>query len=106
MKKILIALMLAAAPLEGAFASPGMFATSAPQESDLAALDGVAYGTVELIQPAAPAPIELSEKADAALVRMDDGRSVTVGLRPLQHVESGERVRVLPGETGARIEPA
>ncbi|HXM80931.1 MAG TPA: hypothetical protein VN929_03285 [Burkholderiales bacterium] len=101
MKKLLIALMFAALPLGGAFAAP-----YAPQGFDFSGLDSVAYGTVELVQPALATPAELAEKADAALVRLDDGRSITVVLRPLQHVEPGERVRVLPGVKGARIERA
>jgi hypothetical protein len=99
MKKFLVAVMLAAMPLAGAFAAP--YAT---QEFDFSGLDGPADGTVELVQPAPPSPTELAEKAEAALVRLDDGRSITVELRPLQHVEPGERVRVLPGLEGAHIE--
>ncbi len=99
MKKFLIALMFAAIPLGGAFAAP-----YAPQEFDFSGLDGVAYGTVELVRPALPSPTELAEKAEAALVRLDDGRCVTVALNPLQHVEPGERVRVVRGAKGARIE--
>ena len=38
------------------------------------------------------------------LVRLDDGRSITVVLRLLQHVEPGERVRVVRGAKGTRIE--
>ena len=101
MKKFLIALMFAAMPLAGALAAP-----YAPQEFDFSGLDGVAYGTVELVQPAPPSPTELTEKAEAALVRLDDGRSITVVLRLLQHVEPGERVRVLRGAKGACIERA
>ena len=99
MKKFLIALMFAAMPLVGALAAP-----YAPQEFDFSGLDGEAYGTVELVQPAPPSPTELTENAEAALVRLDDGRSITVVLRRLQHVEPGERVRVLRGAKGARIE--
>jgi hypothetical protein len=101
MKTFLIALLLAAMPLGGAVAAP-----YAPQDFDFSDLDGVAYGTVELVQPAPPSPTELAEKAEAALVRLDDGRSVTVVLRPLQHFEAGERVRVVRGAKGARIERA
>ena len=57
MKKFLIALLLAAIPL-GAFAAP-----YAPQEFDFSGLDGVLYGTVELVQPAPPSPTELTENA-------------------------------------------
>jgi len=78
----------------------------APQEFDFSGLDGVAYGTVELVQPAPPSPVELVEKAEAALVRLDDGRSITIVLPPLQHVEPGERVRVVRGAKGVRIERA
>jgi hypothetical protein len=101
MKRFLIALMFAAMPLRGAFAAP-----YAPQEFDFSGIDGVAYGTVELVKPAPPTPTELAEKAEAALVRLDDGRSITIVLRPLQRVEPGERVRVLRGAKGARIERA
>jgi hypothetical protein len=101
MKKLLIALMFVAMPLSSAFAAP-----YAPQEFDFSGLDGVAYGTVELVQPAPPSPIELAQKAEAALVRLDDGRRITVVLRLLQHVEPGERVRVVRGAKGARIERA
>ena len=99
MKKFLIALMFAAMTLAGALAAP-----YAPQEFDFSGLDGVAYGTVELVEPAPPTPTELTENAEAALVRLDDGRSITVVLRRLQHVEPGERVRVLRGAKSARIE--
>jgi hypothetical protein len=99
MKRFLIALMFAAIPLGGALAAP-----YAPQEFDFSGLDGVAYGTVELIKPAPPMPTELAENAEAALVRLDDGRSINVVLRLLQHVEPGERVRVVRGAKGARIE--
>jgi hypothetical protein len=99
MKKFLIALMFAAIPLGGALAAP-----YAPQEFDFGGLDGVVYGTVELVQPALPSPTELAEKAEAARVRLDDGRSITVVLRSLQHFEPGERVRVVRGAKGARIE--
>jgi len=99
MKKLLIALMFAAIPLGGAFAAP-----YAPQEFDFSGLGAVAYGTVELVKPALPSPTELAEKAEAALVRLDDGRCVSVALNPLQHVEPGERVRVVRGAKGARIE--
>ena len=99
MKKLLIALMFAAIPLGGAFAAP-----YAPQEFDFSGLDGVAYGTVELVKPAPPTPTELAEKAEAALVRLDDGRCVTIALNPLQHVEPGERVRVVRGAKGLHIE--
>jgi len=101
MKKFLIALMFAAIPLGSALAAP-----YAPQEFDFSGLDGEAYGTVELVQPAPPSPTELTENAEAALIRLDDGRSITVVLRRLQHVEPGERVRVLRGAKGARIERA
>ena len=99
MKKFLIALVFAAMPLGGAFAVP-----YAPQEFDFSGLDGAAYGTVELVQPALPSPTELAEKAEAALVRLDDGRRITVVLRCLQHVEPGERVRVVRGAKSARLE--
>jgi len=99
MKKFLVALMLAAMPLGGALAAP-----YAPQEFDFSGLDSVAYGTVELVKPAPPTPTELAENAEAALVRLDDGRRITVVLRLLQHVEPGERVRVVRGAKGARIE--
>ena len=99
MKKFLIALMFATIPLGSALAAP-----YAPQEFDFSGLDGVAYGTVELVEPAPPTPTELTENAEAALVRLDDGRSITVVLRRLQHVEPGERVRVLRGAKSARIE--
>jgi hypothetical protein len=99
MKKFLITLMLAAVPLGSALAGP-----YAPQEFDFSGLDDVAYGTVELVQPALPSPTELAEKAEAALVRLDDGRRITIVLRPLQRVEPGERVRVLRGAKGARID--
>jgi len=101
MKKFLIALLFAAVPFGGALAAP-----YAPQEFDFSSLDGVAYGTVELVQPAPPSPTELAEKAEAARVRLDDGRSITVVLRLLQHVEPGERVRVVRGAKGVRIERA
>jgi len=101
MKKFLIALMFAAMPLAGALAAP-----YAPQEFDFSGLDGAAYGTVELIKPAPPTPTELAENAEAALVRLDDGRRITVVLRSLQHFEPGERVRVVRGAKGPRIERA
>jgi hypothetical protein len=101
MKRLLIALLLAAMPLAGALAAP-----YAPQEFDFSGLDGVAYGTVELVKPAPPTPTELVENAEAALVRLDDGRSITVVLLPLQHVEPGERVRVVVGAKSVRIERA
>ena len=99
MKNFLIALMFAAIPLDSALAAP-----YAPQEFDFSGLDGVAYGTVELVRPALPSPTELAEKTEAALVRLDDGRSITVVLLPLQHMEPGERVRVVRGAKGVRIE--
>jgi hypothetical protein len=99
MKKYLVALLFAAMPLDGAFAAP-----YAPHEFDFSDLDGVAYGTVELIEPAPPKPTELAEKCEAVLVRLDDGRTITVVLRLLQHFEPGERVRVVRGARGARIE--
>jgi len=99
MRKFLIALLFAAMPLGAAVAAP-----YAPQEFDFSGLDGVAYGTVELVQPALPSPTELAEKAEAALVRLDDGRRITVVLRRLQHVEPGERVRVVRGAKSVRIE--
>ena len=101
MKKFLIAFIFAAIPLGSALAAP-----YAPQEFDFSGLGGVAYGTVELVKPALPSPTELAEKTEAALVRLDDGRRITVVLRLLQHVEPGERVRVLRGAKGARIERA
>jgi hypothetical protein len=99
MKKFLVALLFAATPLGGAFGAP-----YAPQEFDFSGLDDVAYGTVELVRPAPPTPTELAENVEAALVRLDDGRSISVVLLPLQHVEPGERVRVVAGVKGARIE--
>jgi hypothetical protein len=101
MRKLLIALMFAAIPLGSTLAGP-----YAPQEFDFSGVDGVVYGTVELIRPAPPSPTELAEKAEAARVRLDDGRSITVVLRPLQHVEPGERVRVVRGAKGVRVERA
>jgi hypothetical protein len=108
MKKLLIVLFLAATPLGSAYAALDLFAAPpVPEEFIPADFDGVAYGTVELLQPALPMPVELPEHADAALVRLDDGRRIVVTLRPLQEVAAGQRVRVLSGDAnGPRIEPA
>jgi hypothetical protein len=99
MKKLLLTLIFAAMPLAGVFAAP-----YAPQDFDFSELDGVAYGTVELVKAAPPNPTVLAENCEAALVRLDDGRSISVVLRLLQHFEPGERVRVVGGAKGARIE--
>jgi len=81
MRNFLIALLFAAMPL-----GPQSRRPMRRRNSISAASTAWPYGTVELVQPAPPLATELAEKAEAALVRLDDGRSITVVLRLLQHV--------------------
>jgi hypothetical protein len=77
----------------------------APQEFDFGGVDGLLYGTVELVRPASPTAGQPADKAEEALVRLDDGRRIAIVLAPLQHVGPGDRVRVLQSVTGVRMSP-
>jgi outer membrane lipoprotein SlyB len=80
----------------------------APQEFDFSELDsqGVVLGTVESVATvrierdihAYEAPAELRiqpELGDRMVIRLDDGRAVTLVPNGMQRFEAGERVRVL-----------
>jgi outer membrane lipoprotein SlyB len=111
MRKLLIAAILAAAT--AACATP-----YAPQEfdfSELAGLDGMVYGIVETVRaveldqrPAGLAGVFehaiRPEAGDELVVRLDDGRAITVVQDGMQRFEPGQRVRVVPGRRGARVE--
>ena len=94
MKRYFLALMLAALPLGG------QTAPYATQETDGSEPD-VGYGTIELIEPQSNAWTEPEDHSREARVRLDDGRTLTILVGPLQHVEPGQRVRVVPGPNGA-----
>lgn len=115
MKKVLIAAILAAGAVSSAAATP-----YAPQEfdfSELAGLDGTAYGIIESVRevqldqgPAGLAGVFehaiRPETGDELVVRLDDGRAITVVQNGTQRFEPGQRVRVVPGRRGARVERA
>jgi len=95
MRRYLLAMMLAALPL-GAIAAPPF----ALQEAD-GGEPNVAYGTIELIEPPSAAWSEPVDHSREARVRLDDGRTLTILVGPLEHVEPGQRVRVVPRANGA-----
>jgi outer membrane lipoprotein SlyB len=92
-----------------ALALIGCASPYAPQEFDfneLSGLDGTALGTVESVDVvriqrdihAYDEPVALAiqpELADEMLIRLDDGRAITVVLTGMQRFQAGERVRVL-----------
>jgi len=80
----------------------------APQEFDCSGLDseGVVLGTVESVATVRierdihaydePAELEIQpELGDRMVIRLDDGRAITLVLTGMQRFEAGERVRVL-----------
>ena len=80
----------------------------APQEFDFCELDsqGMVLGTVESVATvrierdihAYEEPAELRiqpELRDRMVIRLDDGRAITLVLKGMQRFEEGERVRVL-----------
>ena len=100
--KELFALLSLAASL-AACAAP-----CAPQELGFSALDsqGVVLGTVESVATVrierdihayeAPAELRIQPELGArTVIRLDDGRELTLVLNGLQRFEAGERVRVL-----------
>ena len=100
--KELFALLSLAASLAACAAS------YAPQEFDFSELDsqGVTLGTVESVDTvrierdihAYEEPTELRiqpELADRMVIRLDDGRAITLVLNGTRRFEVGERVRVL-----------
>jgi hypothetical protein len=95
MRRYLLAFMLAALPLGGALASG-----DALQECD-AREPGASYGTIEVVEQGSNAWSEPVDHSRHARVRLDDGRTVTVLIGPLQHIEPGQRVRIVPGSNGA-----
>jgi outer membrane lipoprotein SlyB len=110
MRKIFSAAILAAAT--AACATP-----YAPQEFDFSELagDGTAYGIVESVREVqlGQRPVWLAgvlehsirpETGDELVVRLDNGRAITVVQDGMQRFEPGQRVRVLPGRRGARVE--
>lgn len=106
MRQIFIAAMLAAASATAGCATP-----YAPQEFDFGApdsLDGAAYGIVESVRevrlernPAGLADVfehaVNPETRDELIVRLHDGRTVTVLRDGSQRFAPGQRVRVLSG---------
>jgi outer membrane lipoprotein SlyB len=113
MKKILLAALLSATPLLGIAADE-----YAPQEFDFSSLASepqVAYGTVESVREV-PLRRELSELTEVfelsmrpetgeeLVVRLDDGRTISVVHDGLQRFVEGQRVRVVPQRGGARLE--
>ncbi len=65
---------------------------------------------VPLADPAGfPSVFELAFKpqtADELLVRLDDGRAISVVHTGMRSFEAGEHVQVVPDPNGVRIEPA
>ena len=101
MKPIFIAALLTAAASSTGYANP--YAS--------------AYGIVESVRevqlidepPGFPGVFEHSFKprtGDELLVRLDDGRAITVVQTGMQVFEPGQRVFVIPDRKGARVEPA
>jgi outer membrane lipoprotein SlyB len=101
MKKLFAALSLAASLTAGA-------APYAPQEFDFGELSsrGMVAGTVESVATvrierdihAYEEPAELRiqpELGDRMVIRLDDGRAITLVLKGLQRFEAGERVRII-----------
>jgi hypothetical protein len=94
-----------------AAALPADAAPYAPQEHDFSELSSLApsaFGVVESVRevPLQAAPAELAnvfehalraETGDEVVVRLDDGRSVTVVLDGAQRFRLGDRVRLLGG---------
>jgi hypothetical protein len=96
MRRYFLAMMLAALPLGAAVAGPQLV-----QEID-ASEPGVGYGTVERLELGSTPSAEPIDRRREAVVRLDDGRRLTVQIGRLQHIAPGQRVRVVPGTNGAR----
>ena len=101
MKPIFIAALLAAAATGTGYANP--YAST--------------YGIVESVRevqlidepPGSPGVFEHSFRprtGDELLVRLDDGRAITVVQTGMQVFKPGQRVFVVPDRKGARVEPA
>ena len=101
----LVALLLLAAAL------PAQAAPHAPQEydfSELSLIGPAALGVVESVRevPLRAGPVELvnvfehslnAETREELVVRLDDGRAVTLRLDGVERFRPGERVRLLDG---------
>lgn len=99
-------------------ASPSEFTaatTAVPvtlQDSRLVS-DG-AFGTVETLREVTlesgpggvPAPDHAMRPCDELVVRLDDGRSLTIVQNEAEHLAPGQRVIVLSGRRGAHVEQA
>jgi hypothetical protein len=101
MKPIFIAALLAAAASSTGYANPS----------------ASAYGIVESVRevqlidepPESPGVFEHSYRprtGDELLVRLDDGRAISVVQTGMQVFEPGQRVFVIPDRKGTRVEPA
>ena len=105
MKTLTAAIALSSALLGSAYA-----AEYAPQEFDFSelALEGVAYGIVESVREVPLAtPFEHAirpETASELVIRIDDGRAVTLRPMQMQRFSAGQRVRVVSETRGARVE--
>ncbi len=87
------ALLLAAVPV---------FAPAAPysaHEFDFSQFSGISSGFVESVLPSRASPVE----GERVLVRLDNGFAVEGTNEGLQHVEPGQRVRVVGGSRGPRV---
>ena len=103
MTKLLLTLSLLALALIGC-ASP--YAQQQVDLNDLNGLDSTTLGTVESVDVvriqrdihAYDEPVELRiqpELADQMVIRLDDGRAITLVLTGMQRFQAGERVRLL-----------
>ena len=90
-------------------------AASYAQEPEFSDLDGVAYGIVECVRevPLHDDPAGLADVFEHAvkpytgeelIVRLKDGRAISVVQDETELFEPGERVVVIPGLNGARAE--
>ena len=100
--KTFLASALCIAALASGFACAGQ--PDAPHEFEFSDLDN-AYGTVEQVEHQSARADVIEEKPHAALVRLEDGRTVSVSLEPLQQLHPGERVQLTRGPKGARARP-
>lgn len=112
LKEILIAVLLAATASTAAHAE-----TYASHEFDFGELGSAAYGIIESVREVQldNDPAELvdvfehairPETRDELVVRLDDGRPITVVQDAMRRFEPGQRVLVVPDGHSARVEHA